>query len=444
MKKGFTVVELVVTFSVTIVIATFLLQLILSLNNIYLSSGIKTEIMNKQSLISNQINKTLTEKSISSLTSCGNYCLKFNYSDYTSDVFTIDYATNILSFGDYSTNLPEDTYFKNVSVDIVYAATIDEDDDNAILNIKIPIKNDDIKDDFYVNVAYQFNTNDTNIEYVNFEGNGSYIVLNGDTEQSFNTQTAYVEEGYTVYNANGAVITGNVEVDNPLTTVPYKAGNYKIKYSLKDDNGNIISQATRSVTVKPSTYEISNLITNGSFEDGMVGWEFAEGYNQGISFVSNFSITGNKSIKFDSTDTTSNFILIDSSQLISTPIGHEYYISAYTNVVEYIDVHVILGEIYNLYKNQFTIDGLPKITSPSEISNTWMKKSIKSKNLSTDEFSYYRLGLWSPAALTKNIAYFDDIVFIDLTETFGVGNEPSKEWCDEHIEWFEGTTKINY
>ena len=35
MKKGFTVVELVVTFSVTVVIATFLLQLILSLNNIY-------------------------------------------------------------------------------------------------------------------------------------------------------------------------------------------------------------------------------------------------------------------------------------------------------------------------------------------------------------------------------------------------------------------------
>lgn len=171
MKKGFTVVELVVTISITAIIATFLLQLILSLNNIYLSSGIKTEIMNKQSLITNQINKKLIDKSLDSLTSCGNYCIKFNYIDNTNDIFKIDYTNNILTFGSFSTNLPADTYFKNVSVDIIYAATIDTTDKNAILNIKIPIKNDKIKDDFYINVVYQYNTDEVNIEYVNFEEN---------------------------------------------------------------------------------------------------------------------------------------------------------------------------------------------------------------------------------------------------------------------------------
>ena len=34
-----------------------------------------------------QVNKTLTEKSVRSLTSCGNYCLKFNYSDYSLFLF---------------------------------------------------------------------------------------------------------------------------------------------------------------------------------------------------------------------------------------------------------------------------------------------------------------------------------------------------------------------
>ena len=35
-------------------------------------------------------------------------------------------------------------------------------------------------------------------------------------------------------------------------------------------------------------------------------------------------------------------------------------------------------------------------------------------------------------------------MIIDLTETFGIGNEPSKEWCDKNINWFDGTTTIYY
>jgi len=42
------------------------------------------------------------------------------------------------------------------------------------------------------------------------------------------------------------------------------------------------------------------------------------------------------------------------------------------------------------------------------------------------------------------VAHFDGYALIDLTETFGPGNEPTQEWCDEHIEWFDGTIKINY
>lgn len=39
---------------------------------------------------------------------------------------------------------------------------------------------------------------------------------------------------------------------------------------------------------------------------------------------------------------------------------------------------------------------------------------------------------------------FNNIVVLDLTETFGAGNEPTQEWCDENISKFEGTIKINY
>ena len=31
---------------------------------------------------------------------------------------------------------------------------------------------------------------------------------------------------------------------------------------------------------------------------------------------------------------------------------------------------------------------------------------------------------------------------IDLTEAFGEGNEPTKEWCDTNIPYFDGATEI--
>ena len=91
MKKGFTVVELIVSFSLVMVIAIFLFQIVIGLKNLYTNSGLKTELLNKQSLISNEINKKLTTKGISTLSKCGSYCVEFLYSDGTSDKMTIDY-----------------------------------------------------------------------------------------------------------------------------------------------------------------------------------------------------------------------------------------------------------------------------------------------------------------------------------------------------------------
>ena len=79
MKKGFTVVELIVSFSLVMVIVIFLFQIVISLKNLYTNSGVKTELLNKQSLISNEINKKLSSNEIISLTKCGAYCVEFLY-----------------------------------------------------------------------------------------------------------------------------------------------------------------------------------------------------------------------------------------------------------------------------------------------------------------------------------------------------------------------------
>ena len=41
-----------------------------------------------------------------------------------------------------------------------------------------------------------------------------------------------------------------------------------------------------------------------------------------------------------------------------------------------------------------------------------------------------------------SVFHFDGLLAVDLTSTFGSGNEPDKKWCDNHINYFDGTTTI--
>ena len=56
-------------------------------------------------------------------------------------------------------------------------------------------------------------------------------------------------------------------------------------------------------------------------------------------------------------------------------------------------------------------------------------------------YNYLNIML-AQANITSGVFFFDGLVVIDLTATFGSGNEPDKEWCDRHINYFDGTTII--
>ena len=40
--------------------------------------------------------------------------------------------------------------------------------------------------------------------------------------------------------------------------------------------------------------------------------------------------------------------------------------------------------------------------------------------------------------------WFTSCMLFDLTAAFGVGNEPSKEWLDKHIDSFGDTLTVHY
>ena len=55
MKKGFTVVELIASFTLAIIIAVLMFQVVLIIKGIFTNSGLKTQLLNKQALISDNI-----------------------------------------------------------------------------------------------------------------------------------------------------------------------------------------------------------------------------------------------------------------------------------------------------------------------------------------------------------------------------------------------------
>ena len=63
-NKGVTVVEIVVSFALTVVVGLFLLEIVLFFKDTYVTNTIKSDLAMKQSVISDRINTVLNEKTI--------------------------------------------------------------------------------------------------------------------------------------------------------------------------------------------------------------------------------------------------------------------------------------------------------------------------------------------------------------------------------------------
>ena len=289
MKKGFTVVELIVSFSLTMVIVVFLFQIVISLKNMYTANSLKTELLNKQAIISDKINSSFNKKTITNVTKCGSYCLNFVYSDNTSEILKIDYNENSFQFGSYKTILPDDSYISNPSIDIVYSGTFLENSNNSILVINIPIYNEFLKNQNYgINVLYQYNSNEYDLHLPGFndnDGQYGYLKLIGERNLGIGNHQKYEEQGYKVFDSNGKEISdANVKVINPFDNMelPYQNGTYKIEYSLIHDDV-VVETIYRYVTVIDTVTNFNYTGSEQSFIVPYSGYYKLEAWGAGIS-----------------------------------------------------------------------------------------------------------------------------------------------------------------
>ena len=160
-RKGFTVVELVLSFSVSTIVIVLLFQLLISLKDLYNSSGIKTELFLKQSTISEKINSEFESKTIISVTDCGVDCIVFNFMDGTNSELSINREHSLFNYGDYTTKLVKDSYYANPEVEFYRNIENINNNIDSLILINIPIYYDSYEEEnFGINIVYQYNSNE--------------------------------------------------------------------------------------------------------------------------------------------------------------------------------------------------------------------------------------------------------------------------------------------
>lgn len=158
-NKGFTIVELLVSFVLSMIIVIIMFELIINLKELYQTSGLKTEMLNKQNLMVDKIYTDLTKKRVTMINSCGTECIAFSFNDGSNKTLSVDSNNGIVTYDNYTIKLNNGSYFSKITISDVGISM--DNGNNRIFSINIPIYNQMFKNNnFGINVVYIYNNNE--------------------------------------------------------------------------------------------------------------------------------------------------------------------------------------------------------------------------------------------------------------------------------------------
>lgn len=217
-KKGFTVVELIVSFALVMMVVIMLLQIITIVKTLYVDAGIKTELLSKQAIMNRKISEQFNLKNIKAAVRCGKGCLTFIYEDSTSSTLTVDKEKGVFSFVNndngtinYTTKLLSGSNFGDIEISNETVLNVSDGKDNAMIHIKIPVKHSLVEGDFGINLVYQYDARVTAISDIVYDdqntNEGGTIVLKGSSDMTFSSALTYQDPGYYVVDSKGNLCT---------------------------------------------------------------------------------------------------------------------------------------------------------------------------------------------------------------------------------------------
>ena len=307
-KKGLSVVELIVSFVLCILVFVFIIQVVSSVEELYINLGIKTELLNKQSLISEDINSKLAQNNVALIKNCGKNCLTFFYKDNTSEKMTIDKEKNTFTFGNNS--------YSFSGLGFVDSLTINTNNESSygygLLTINLNVKNSIFDTGKYVIKAlYQYDTNET--VYSASNANKPEIILLGPATNYKFSEDIFVETGWIVYYPDGTITIN--EDDVIPSEVKYDSdGNAYIEYK---GTGKAEGEETSRfikiyTTAKDHIIDLAeNDPTSGVYLYDNIGKYVYKGSNP-----NNYISIGSKRFRIMSLDIQSQYVLDENGEVL--------------------------------------------------------------------------------------------------------------------------------
>ena len=154
-KKGFTVVELLASFTLTMIIVVFLFEIVLELKDVYVANTLKTKVLNQNALIATKLEKELDKLDINTTNCSGSTC---NLYEPSGPAYTITITSSDVSFnGASSIQMPSGVSITNVSVSSQYNSSItDISKDNAYIKVDYTVTSKNLNDDIKFNYVYSY------------------------------------------------------------------------------------------------------------------------------------------------------------------------------------------------------------------------------------------------------------------------------------------------
>lgn len=173
---------------------------------------------------------------------------------------------------------------------------------------------------------------------------------------------------------------------------------------------------------KSKAITLINIVPNSSFEQNSA-WS-------GIAYSSEQAYEGKRSSELGPGTT------VTVTGTVETPkVGHSYYGRSYIKSAGDISPADCRFELYAgdgpglNFVFAWNRGNFPEWTMQSSIVPVETVSGVR----------YYIRNFVVGAA---NPCWTDCLMIVDLTESFGAGNEPTKEWCDEKIPYFNGTYQM--
>lgn len=161
-SRGFTVIELMASFSIALVILIVLFNITLIMKDNLKEKDTITNLLIKKDNLSYKINNKLKEKKLSRIDICADstYCYLFTYDDLTTDKLIYNTDDKIITFSNYTFEVTDDIEVTNINIKENYM-----EEPTSIYNgsfiINIPIKKDD--KDYSINILKFINSDEVTI-----------------------------------------------------------------------------------------------------------------------------------------------------------------------------------------------------------------------------------------------------------------------------------------